>query len=152
MSCTTEFYFGNSSLHKFCQYKHSLCIKKCFTPVFRSADTKMFSTTLAHSVWTKQCVVNFTFTLIFFTVYTTFLTVAKTNFVVFNDDILKRGRRSKISIDFKCVQRVENVEFLDIYIDSMVPWHNHVCNFSSHFAKVVVYQEGVGTLYQGAVI
>ena len=72
-----------------------------------------------------------------FTVNKLSLNVAKTNFIVFNKDALNMGHEFKISIDGNCLQRVENVKFLGIHIDSKLSWNEHVYNISSQIAKVV---------------
>ena len=71
-----------------------------------------------------------------FTVNKLSLNVAKTNFIVFNDT-LNNGHKFKISIDGNCLQRVDNVKFLGIHIDSKLSWKEHVCNISSQIARVV---------------
>lgn len=53
-----------------------------------------------------------------FTVNKISLNVAKTNFILFNDDTLNRNHKFKISIDGNRLKRVENVKFLGIHTDS----------------------------------
>ena len=72
-----------------------------------------------------------------FTVNKLSLNVTKTNFIVFNNDILNKGHNFQISIDGNSLQRVDNVKFLGIHIDSKLSWNEHVCNISSQIAKVV---------------
>lgn len=67
-----------------------------------------------------------------FTVNKLSLNVAKTNFIVFNNDNLNGGHKFKISVDGNCLQHVENVKFLGTHIDSKLSWNEHVCNISSH--------------------
>ena len=62
------------------------------------------------------------------------LNVEKTNYMVFNN---RENYDFNVSIDGRCLQLVNCVKFLGVYIDSKLTWSDHICNISSQISKVV---------------
>ena len=57
--------------------------------------------------------------------------------LVINDKTNRGSCSFNISIDGKCLQPVDSVKFLGVYIDSKLSWTDHISNIASQIAKAV---------------